>query len=152
MCLIRGTWGIYNLPREGLRDVGMWFFDKQKAEISTGYRLEGGVIVRPFKRKAFSKNCLLRLVDGSYAFVFLICGLSNDAISNVPLIYCKRLVPALDTEVCPRYKCPLLKDTDLEVSANQLLVYPNEIVEVFSAVLVHSFEDENQLIFAESKK
>lgn len=148
VCLERGIWGVHNLPREGLARVGMWFFNQQRAELSTGYRLASGVIVRSFKGKAVSKNCVVRLVDGSYAFVFLICGLANSAVSNCALIYCKKLVPALDTVVCTRYKCPLLKDTDLDVGANQFLVAPDRIQKVYTAVLAHSYEDENQLIFA----
>lgn len=148
----RGTWNPLSVPRVGVtRDNAKpSFFNDMEANSATGYRLGNGTIIRPFfGGNAVCKNCIVERAGSEFALVFLMCGLSNNVIDNVPLLFCKKLDHALrEGAYCPLHKVPLLRDSDKRVRSNQCLVEPGEIVRVWTAVTVHTTPDEFQYVFA----
>lgn len=147
----RGTWNTLTVPFGTTADnAQLWFFNQMSANAASGYRLSNGTVIRPFfGGHAVSKNCIVERAGDQFALVFLICGLSNPVIDNVPLLYCKKLDHALrDGAYCPLYRLPLLRDSDMRVQRNQFVVEPGEIVRVWTAVTVHTAPDEFQYVFA----
>jgi hypothetical protein len=147
----RGTWSALTAPFQTTpNNAELWFFNSMEACSASGYRLSSGIVVRTFfGGDAISKNCVVELAGDRFALVFLICGLSNSVIDNVPLLYCKKLDHALrEGPVCPLHHVPLLRDSDMRVKQNQFVVDPGDILRVWTAVTVHTSPEEFQYLFA----
>jgi hypothetical protein len=155
-----GTWDLTTVPiGVTRRNAPMDFYLLLRARAGSGYRLGpgngqgSGKIVRTFSGEAVTKNCVVEFVGENrsrkFAVVCLIAMLDHAVLPKRPLLFCKLLEHALTAGAeCPRFKLPLLRDSDMQNADSHFLLQPALIVDVHSAILPHTREHEFAYVFA----